>query len=56
VLLAFWLVRAGRHGEQEQGALEHNVTTIGWNDMPDVSKMNSKEELKELYLKLNPNA
>ncbi len=28
--MVFWLVRAGRHGEQEQAALEHNVATIGW--------------------------
>jgi len=27
--MVFWLVRAGRHGEQEQAALEH-VATIVW--------------------------
>jgi predicted Mrr-cat superfamily restriction endonuclease len=27
--MSLWLVRAGRHGEQEQGALEHSVVTIG---------------------------
>jgi restriction system protein len=53
--MPLWLVRAGSHGEQEQGAIEHNVATIGWNEMPDISKINNKEELKDVYLKLNPN-
>ena len=35
--MALWLVRAGPHGEQEQGALDHSVTTIGWNEMPDIT-------------------
>ncbi|HZA69237.1 MAG TPA: hypothetical protein VE548_06000 [Nitrososphaeraceae archaeon] len=40
--MALWLVRAGSHGEQEQGALEHKVATIGWNEIPDVSKINKE--------------
>ena len=53
--MALWLVRAGSHGEQEQGAMEHSVATIGWNEMPDISKIYNKNKLKELYLKLYPN-
>ncbi|HJT47528.1 MAG TPA: hypothetical protein VJ729_05040 [Nitrososphaeraceae archaeon] len=49
--MALWLVRAGPHGEEEHGALQHNVATIGWNEMPNVSKIDSKDALKELYLK-----
>jgi restriction system protein len=52
--MAFWLVRAGRHGEQEQAALEHNVTTIGWNDLPDLSNIMDRESLKQLYSKVLP--
>ncbi|MGE3063297.1 MAG: restriction endonuclease [bacterium] len=52
--MSLWLVRAGRHGEQEQGALDNNVVTIGWNEFDDLSKIKSREELTELYLKLNP--
>jgi restriction system protein len=37
--MAFWLVRAGRHGEEEQAALEHNVATIAWNELPDLSNI-----------------
>ena len=54
--MAFWLVRAGSHGEQEIGALEHNIVTIGWNEMPDISQINDKEQLKDVYLKLYPNS
>ena len=28
--MAFWLLRAWRHGKQEQTALEHNVAKIAW--------------------------
>jgi restriction system protein len=52
--MSLWLVRAGRHGEQEQGALDNNVVTIGWNEFNDLSKIKSREELTQLYLKLNP--
>jgi restriction system protein len=41
--MALWLVRAGPHGEEVHGVLQHNVATIGWNDMPDVSKIDSKD-------------
>lgn len=52
--MSLWLVRAGSYGEQEQGALEHNVATIGWKDLPDLSKIKSREVLAELYAKVYP--
>lgn len=48
--MTFWLVRAGTHGEQEEGVLENNVVSIGWNDLPDLSKITTREELGKLYL------
>lgn len=53
--MSLWLVRAGRHGEQEQGALDNNVVTIGW-DLPDLSNIKTKEELAELYSRIFPDA
>lgn len=50
--MSLWLVRAGRYGEQEQGALENGVVTIGWNEFPDLSKIKTKEELAKLYAKV----
>jgi restriction system protein len=54
--MSLWLVRAGRNGEQEEGALRHSVATIGWEEMPDLSPIKSKEELKDLYEKVYPGA
>lgn len=47
--MTFWLVRAGRHGEEEAGAIKNNVITIGWNELPDLSKIDSKDKLKTIY-------
>ena len=52
--MSLWLVRAGRHGEQEQGALEYNVVTIGWNAFSDLSSIKTKDELAEIYAKEYP--
>ena len=54
--MSLWLVRAGRHGEQEQGALENNVVTIGWNEFSDLSHIKTRDELSELYSRINPAA
>ncbi|NWJ56972.1 restriction endonuclease [Marine Group I thaumarchaeote] len=48
--MTFWLVRAGKHGEQEDGVLENNVVAISWNDLPDLSNITTKEEIEKLYL------
>ncbi len=52
--MSLWLVRAGRHGEQEQGALEHSVVTIGWNEFSDLSNIKTKDELAEFYTRFYP--
>ena len=47
--MAVWMVRAGRHGGQEQAALKGNFVTIHWIELPDLSKVQDKESLKTLY-------
>ncbi len=47
--MGLWMVRAGKHGEQEQAALEHGLIAIGWNDLPDLSTFKSKEDLARVY-------
>jgi restriction system protein len=54
--MKLWVVRAGRYGEQEEGALQYNVATIGWNELTDLSSVRSKEALRELYEKAYPAA
>lgn len=48
--VTLWMVRAGRHGEQEQDALEQSVVTIGWDELRDLSKISDREELRKLYI------
>jgi len=55
-LLALWMVRAGKHGEQEQRAIEKGFVTIGWNWLPSLSSVESKKELERLYKKTYPDA
>lgn len=52
--MTLWLVRAGKHGDQEQGAYNNKVVTIGWNELPDLSNIKSEEQLEDLYSKIHP--
>ena len=52
--MALWMIRAGRYGEQENTVIENNVVAIGWNEIPDLSKVRSKDELKSLYKRIYP--
>jgi restriction system protein len=46
--MAIWLVRAGEHGEREEEAIQKGLAIIGWEDLPDLSKVTSREDLAEL--------
>lgn len=54
--MAVWLVRAGKHGEREQLALEKNISAIGWLDLPDLSNITTREQLEVLYKETYPDA
>lgn len=43
--MKLWTIRAGKDGEQEQACLDEKVITIGWNDLPDLKKFKTREEL-----------
>jgi len=47
--MSLYMVRAGRQGEQEQIILDNGVVAIGWNRLPDLSKIKTRAELKDLY-------
>lgn len=49
--MAIWVVRAGKYGQREQIELDENFVAIGWSDLPNLSKISSKEDLGSLYLK-----
>lgn len=46
--MAVWLVRAGAHGEDEEYALNNEQVVIGWDALPDLSSVGSREELLDL--------
>lgn len=49
------MIRAGKFGETEDIALNNNLAAIGWVEMPDMSSIKSRDELKDLYLQKYPN-
>jgi restriction system protein len=42
-----WLVRAGRYGEREALALEQGLAVIGWDEVPDLSAVRTRDELMD---------
>lgn len=43
-----WLVRAGRYGEREGLALDQGLAVIGWDALPDLSDLQTRESLMEV--------
>lgn len=52
--MAIWLVRAGKHGEREEAALQKGLAIIGWDNLPDLSSLNTREELAQLMREMYP--
>ncbi len=52
--MALWLVRAGRRGEREDYALERSVAVIGWDDLPDLTGVKTREDLAALMRETYP--
>lgn len=48
--MTLWQVRAGRGGAQASTAYEKSVITIAWNDLPDLSRFKTKEELATFFV------
>ena len=46
--MTLWMVRAGKYGEREQMALEKNMAIAGWEELPDLSKIQTRDELANL--------
>jgi hypothetical protein len=49
-----WIVRAGQNGENEQLARTQSVVVIGWKELPDLSAVESRDELKSIYERTYP--
>jgi hypothetical protein len=46
--MTVWVVRAGRDGSEEEIAVQHGVIVVDWKDLPDLSTVQTREELREL--------
>jgi len=55
--MAVWCVRSTiRTSDQDEFAFENGIIFIGWEEIPDLSKIKSKEEIIDLYIKQFPRA
>lgn len=52
--MAVWLVRAGKHGEIEDEVINNDIAAIGWIDLPDLSKIENRDDLKSLFDQVYP--
>lgn len=43
--MTVWLVRAGKHGENEELALDNECVIIGWGQLGDLSAFDIREKL-----------
>ncbi len=54
--MSVWLVRAGKHGEREQLALEEDLSVIGWAEMPDLADITTREQMEALCKQRYPDS
>ncbi len=50
--MTLWVIKEGSDGELERQCLEKSIITIGWDELNDLSAINSKEELASKYTKI----
>ncbi|MEV6256074.1 hypothetical protein AB0L97_22735 [Nocardia sp. NPDC051911] len=51
-----WLIRAGRSGEREARALQHGLAILGWDEVGDLSRYRTWDELKSALRQAYPDA
>jgi restriction system protein len=52
--MAVWTVKAGRHGEREERCLDHGVAGGGWEQISDLTQIESKDSLNDLCAREAP--
>jgi restriction system protein len=52
--MSLWVVRAEKHGEQEETAVKDHLVCHGWNELPDYSAYRTKDDLRTLYVEKYP--
>lgn len=51
-----WMIRAGRHGEREDFALEHGLLGTGFGEVPDLTPATDRDRVKQLVRSAYPGA
>ena len=51
-----WTVRGGRYGEFERAALDEGLIILGWEELPDLSKATSIDEIVEVVREAYPDS
>ncbi len=46
--MPLWGVRSGKYGEREALALDEGLAVIGWEELPDLSTVKSRDQLRSL--------
>lgn len=49
-----WVVRAGKHGQDEEAALDDGMVVVGFQEFGDLKGYSSAEALAKAYLKAHP--
>jgi len=52
--MPLWGVRSGKYGEREALALDRGLAVIGWEELPDLSAVPSRDELRRLLAATYP--
>ncbi len=52
--MAVWLVRAGKLGEYDDWAIEHNRIAIGWRRMPDLTALEDRARTEAAFRRVYP--
>jgi len=54
--MSVWIAHGGRRGEREERLLAHGLIGGGWEELPDLSTVTSREELKSIYERTYPDS
>jgi restriction system protein len=52
--MPLWGVRSGKYGEREALALDRGLAVIGWDELPDLTGVESRDQLRALLLTTYP--
>lgn len=52
--MAVWTVKCGSRGEREDRLLQHGLIGGGWDELPSLANVQTKEELADIYIHAVP--